>query len=32
MQIMKNTNQHILNDSLPASFARSLKALPGGGL
>jgi ethanolamine ammonia-lyase large subunit len=32
MQIMKNTNQHILNDSLPAPFARSLKALPGGGL
>jgi len=32
MQIMKNANQHILNDSLPEPFARSLKALPGGGL
>jgi ethanolamine ammonia-lyase large subunit len=32
MQIMKNTDQHILSDSLPPSFMPSLKMLPGGGV
>ena len=30
MNIMTDTQQHILSDTLPSQFARSLKALSGG--